>query len=228
MQAVILAAGRGVRMGKLTENTPKPMLELFGKPMLEWKLEMLPKAIDEVIFVIGYHGNQVEKHFGGQWKGLKITYVVQDELNGSGGAMFLVKDMLKGKALVTMGDDLYHPADLERLTHENIAVLGLEVENAEQYGLLETNAEGNLLKITERPHGRSTGIVNAAAYIFDEKFFRYPLIPISEKEYGLPQTLAEMGKEYPVKVVMATAWQPVGRPEDIEKGEAFLKKYWHS
>ena len=59
MQAVILAAGRGVRMGKLTENTPKPMLSLFGKPMLEWKLEMLPRVIDEVIFVIGYYGSQI-------------------------------------------------------------------------------------------------------------------------------------------------------------------------
>src|SRR3990167_3486353 len=219
MQAVILAAGRGVRMGKLTENTPKPMLMLFGKPMLEWKLEMLPRVIDEVIFVIGYHGSQVEKHFGEQWKGLKITYVVQDERNGTGGAMFLVKDILEGKALVIMGDDLYHPDDLERLSHEDVAVLGLQVQHAQQYGLLETNTGGNLLKITERPHGHTAGIVNTGAYILDEKFFRYPLVPISEKEYGLPQTLAEMGKEYPIKVIMATAWQPVGRPEDIEKGE---------
>ncbi|MDO8566489.1 MAG: nucleotidyltransferase family protein [Candidatus Moranbacteria bacterium] len=226
MQVVILAAGRGVRMGKLTENTPKPMLMLFGKPILEWKLEMLPKTIGEVIFVIGYHGNQIEKHFGAEWHGIKITYVVQEDRNGTGGAMFLVKDMMKGKALVLMGDDLYHPADLEQLTREDVAVLGLKVNNAQQYGLLETTEEGNLLKITERPHGHTVGIVNTGAYILDEKFFRYPLVPISEKEYGLPQTLAEMGKEYPVKVIMATAWQSVGCPEDIEKGEAFLKKYW--
>lgn len=215
-------------MGELTENTPKPMLSLLGRPLLEWKMEMLPQVIDEVIFIIGYHGNQIEKHFGEQWNGMKITYAVQDELNGTGGAMLLVKDMLEGKALVTMGDDLYHPADLERLSGEKLAVLGLEVQNAEQYGLLQTNADGNLLQITERPHGRATGIVNTGAYILDEKFFRYPLVSISPTEYGLPQTLAEMGKEYPVKVMMATAWQPVGRPEDIEKGETFLKKYWYA
>lgn len=226
MQAVILAAGRGVRMGKLTENTPKPMLLLFGKPILEWKLEMLPKAIDEVIFIIGYHGNQIEKHFGGEWHGIKITYVVQEERNGTGGAIFLTKDILKEKALVLMGDDLYHQADLERLLDEDTAVLGLMVNHAEQYGLLEKTPEGNLLKITERPHGFKMGIVNTGAYILDKRFFLYPLVPISETEYGLPQTLAEMGKEYPVKVMMATAWQSVGCPEDIEKGEAFLKKYW--
>lgn len=227
MQAVILAAGRGVRMGELTESTPKSMLALLGKPLLEWKMEMLPKSIDEVIFIIGYHGNQIEKHFGERWNGVKISYAVQDELNGTGKAITLVKGMLKGKVLVTMGDDLYHPADLEHLSHEDDAVLGLQVQNAGQYGLLQTNADGNLLQITERPHGCATGIVNTGAYILDEKFFRYPLVPISPTEYGLPQTLAEMGKEYPVKVMMATAWQPVGRPEDIEKGEAFLKKYWN-
>lgn len=228
MQAVILAAGRGVRMGKLTENTPKPMLTLLRRPLLEWKMEMLPKAIDEVIFIIGYRGNQIEKHFGERWNGVKISYVVQDELNGTGGAIALVKEMFEGKVLVTMGDDLYHPADLERLLGEDDAVLGLEVQDAKRYGLLQTNADGNLLKITERPHGRATGIVNTGAYILDEKFFRYPPVSISPTEYGLPQTLAEMGKEYPVKVMMATAWQPVGCPADIEKGEAFLKKYWHS
>lgn len=228
MQCVILAAGRGVRMGKLTENTPKPMLSLFGKPKLEWTLGMLPQTIDEVVFIIGYHGNQIEKHFGAWWNEVKVSYVVQDELNGTGGAILLVKDILKGKALVIMGDDLYRPADLERLMDEETAVLGLQVNNAQQYGLLETKPDGNLLKISERPHGRTEGIINTGAYMLDGKFFQYPLVPISETEYGLPQTLAEMGKEHSVKVIMATAWQSVGCPEDIEKGEAFLKKYWHS
>lgn len=213
-------------MGELTEHTPKPMLLLLGKPLLEWKLEMLPRSIDEAVLIIGYRGNQIEKHFGEEWNGLKISYVVQETLDGTGGAMFLIKDKLKGKALVTMGDDLYHPADLEKLLREDIAVLGLEVQDAEHYGLLETNADGSLLKITEKPHGFKTGIVNTGAYILDEQFFRYPLVAISETEYGLPQTLVEMGKEYPVKVMTATAWQPVGRPEDIEEGEAFLRKYW--
>lgn len=227
MQAVILAAGRGVRMGKLTENCPKPMLLLSGKPMLEWKLEMLPEAIDEVIFIVGYLSDQIEKYFGAEWKGRKIRYVRQEKLDGTGGAMMLVKEILHGPTLVMMGDDLYHSEDLSDLTRETSAVLGLEVNNAEQYGLLETDEAGNLLKITERPHGFETGIVNAAAYLLDMRYFSYPPVKFCETEYGLPQTLALMGRDAPVRVLKARAWQPIGKPEDIEKGEAFLKKYWN-
>lgn len=226
MQAVILAAGRGVRMGKLTENAPKPMLSLFGKPMLEWKLEMLPKTIDEVVLVIGYHGNQIEKYFGERWKGRKISYVVQDELNGTGGALALTVGILKGRFLVIMGDDLYKLEDLNDLLNEDLAMLALHVDDATLFGIVETTPGGQLISVMERPHGKKEALVSTNAFILNQKYFEYPPVRFSPTEYGLPQTLAEMGKEHPVKVVMATAWQPVGCPEDIEKGETFLKKYW--
>lgn len=226
MQCVILAAGRGVRMGTLTEKTPKPMLSLLGKPMLEWKLQMLPKAIDEVIFIIGYHGNQIEKHFGESWKGRKISYVVQSELNGTGGALALAKDVLDGRFLVIMGDDLYTLEDLNGLLDEELAMLALHVDDATLFGIVETTPEGQLISVTERPHGKKEALVSTNAFMLNKKYFEYPPVKFSPTEYGLPQTLAEMGKKHPVKVVMATAWQPVGKPEDIEKGEEFLKKYW--
>ena len=226
MQAVILAAGQGTRMGALTRETPKPMLRLLGTPMLEWKLAMLPEAIDEVIVIVGYLGEQIEAYFGNEWRGRKISYVYQKELNGTGGALTLTKDILSGPALVMMGDDLYHPEDLSDLTRETSAVLGLAVDDAEHYGLLEVDGAGHLAKITERPHGYRTGIVNTGAYLLHLHFFDYPLVPISETEYGLPQTLALMGQDTPVKVLSARAWQPVGKPDDIPLGETFLKQYF--
>jgi len=226
MQAVILAAGRGTRMGTLTENTPKPMLTLFGKPLLEWKIEMLPQAVDEVIFVIGYHGNQIEKYFGESWGNRKITYIVQEELNGTGGAILLTKDSVREKFLVMMGDDLYLREDIETLMDGESAVLGLAVENAEMYGLLETTDAGNLWKITERPHNKKTGTVNTGAYLLDKKFFDYEVEKTPNGEFGLPQALATMSQDFPVRVLSAHAWQPVGCPQDIALGEAFLQKYW--
>lgn len=225
MQAVILAAGQGTRMKGLTEKTPKPMLPLLGKPMLEWKLAMLPDVIDEVTLIVGYLGEQIETYFGSEWQGRKILYVYQKELNGTGGAVTLTKEILSGPVLVMMGDDLYHPEDLLDLTRETSAVLGFTVEHAEEYGLLEKDKNGNLAKITERPHNCATGIVNTGAYLLHPHFFDYPLVPITDTEYGLPQTLALMGKDVAVKVLHARAWQPVGKPEDIPLGEAFLKKY---
>ena len=64
MQAVILAAGHGTRMDELTTAVPKPMLEVAGKPLLEYKLDALPDHIDEVVLIVGYLGNVIRQHFG--------------------------------------------------------------------------------------------------------------------------------------------------------------------
>lgn len=225
MQAVILAAGRGVRMNDLTTECPKPMLPILGKPILQWKIEALPPDINEVIFVIGYRGDTIRNFFGTEWRGKRIIYIEQKELNGTGGAIVLARELIMGKFLVLMGDDLYHPEDLKNLIQESIAVLGFEVKNAEPYGLLEETPEHFLSRITERPHGMEKGIVNTGAYILDERYFLYPLIKCSATEYGLPQTLVRMGHDIPVKVCLARAWQPIGCPEHIPLGERFLKQY---
>lgn len=228
MQAVILAAGKGTRMRELCHNCPKPMIQLSGKPLLEWRIESLPESIDEVILIVGYLQEQIKEYFGDEWQGRKITYITQDTLNGTGGAIMLLKPYLTGNVLVTNGDDLYHPDDLKKLideASEGGAVIGMTVNDAEKYGLLEVHSDGSLLAITERPHDKRVGIVNTGTYIITPRFFDFPLVPITETEYGLPQTLALVARKYPVVVTEATAWQPVGCPEDIPFGEEFIEKY---
>jgi len=92
---VILAAGRGTRMNHLCNNCPKPMLAIQGKPKLEYTLDTLPENVDEVIFIVGYLKRIIQDHFGSEYKGKKIRYVEQKELNGTGGAIHLVKNMIQ-------------------------------------------------------------------------------------------------------------------------------------
>src|ERR1700689_506521 len=107
MQTVILAAGRGTRMGALTESTPKPLLEVAGKTLLEHKLDMLPYDVDEVIIIVGYLGGEIQKRFGGTYKDKHIFYVEQEKLDGTAGALWQARSVLEGQFLVMMGDDLY-------------------------------------------------------------------------------------------------------------------------
>ena len=72
MQVVILAAGHGTRMEELTTRVPKPMLDVAGKPLLEYKLEALPDEIDEIVIVTGYLGDFIKRHFGSSYIGKKI------------------------------------------------------------------------------------------------------------------------------------------------------------
>ncbi|NCO15304.1 hypothetical protein AUJ30_00355 [Candidatus Wolfebacteria bacterium CG1_02_39_135] len=232
MQAVVLAAGRGVRMGDLTNDSAKPMLKVNGKPILEYTLFNLPEEISEVIFVIGYKGDLIKSYFGDEWKGRKIKYVVQENLNGSAGALHQAKDFLEDKFLVLNGNDLYQRSDLEKfVNNEPSALLVKEIENPEKFGVVKTDDDGYLLEVIEsgRPRDKNLNLVNIGAYLLNKKFFDYQLAKksteISEKEFGLPQTLATMAKDCKIKVEKAEFWQPLGYPEDISKAEKIISQF---
>jgi bifunctional UDP-N-acetylglucosamine pyrophosphorylase/glucosamine-1-phosphate N-acetyltransferase len=82
MQAVILAAGRGTRMGKLTEHSHKTMLQVAGKTLLEHKFDVLPDDVAEIILVVGYLGETIRARFGDSYYGRKLTYVAQENIVG--------------------------------------------------------------------------------------------------------------------------------------------------
>ena len=95
MKLVILAAGKGSRMGTLGEATPKPILKYKGKNLIQHKLEQLPENIDEIIIVIGHLGEQIVETIGSEYNGIPVTYVWQKELLGTGHSLWTAKEYLK-------------------------------------------------------------------------------------------------------------------------------------
>ena len=230
MQVVIIAAGRGVRMGDLTNDTPKPMLKINGRPILEYILANLPDEISEVVLVIGYKGEIIKSYFGDQYKNKKISYIIQEDLNGSGDAVWQAKDLLKDKFLVLNADDLYCFSDLEKfIANEPPAILAKEMDNPGRFGVLKTDDNGHLLEIIETPQENYGNLVNIGAYLLNKNFFDYKLVKkskkISEKEFGLPQTMMKMNGDYKIKVAKAEFWQPLGYPEDIAKAEEVIGQF---
>lgn len=225
MQVVILAAGRGKRMRDLTKGTPKTMLKIKGKPILEHKINALPKEIKEIVFVIGYYGEHIMNHFKKYFNGRKITYVFQTELNGTGGALFLARSILKDKFLVMMGDDLYHKKDIKKLLKHDLAVLGKEVEDVSKFGIIKTGTKGHMTDIVEKPKRSKEKLANAGVYVMNKKIFDYDLVPIGGGEFGLPQTLAKMSKEHKVKVEKATLWHAISGAQDLAEAETVIHKF---
>ncbi len=107
--AVILAAGKGTRMGALSQSTPKPMLPVHGRPMLEHIIERLGiSGVDRYLIVTGYHREQIEDHFR-DWPG--VVFRVQDPVNGTGSAVRLARDFVQDEPFVlTFGDILCGPS----------------------------------------------------------------------------------------------------------------------
>src|SRR5262249_36369279 len=116
MDAIILAAGLGTRLRPHTLTTPKPLLPVRGRPILDWALGALPTCVDRVLVVVNYLAAQIESymreqtHFG-QWE-----TVLQERPRGTGDAFRCCRERLRtDRFLVLNGDDLYGAADLEGL-----------------------------------------------------------------------------------------------------------------
>lgn len=207
-------------MGDLTDLIPKPMLIVAGKTLIEHKLDALPDEVNEIVIVTGYQGELIRKTFGHSYKGKKITYAHQEELNGTGGALWLAAPQLSGRFLVMMGDDLYSKRDVEAcLASPDWAVLIEKTENMGMGGKMLVNESDCITGIEEGDHRGTAGLMNTNLHVLDMHLFDHPLIPKApgSYEYGLPHTVlaAAEAEHIPVHAVYATDWLQITAPEDI-------------
>ncbi len=211
-------------MGALTESTPKPMLLLNGRPVLEHILDRLPPEVDEVILVVGYLGGVIQKHFGGEYKGKRILYVEQNELNGTAGALWCAKDLLSDPFLVLNGDDIYATSDIEKCFAHEWAVLVYKMDTLEGASVAFGKDHVVTAIIENDGRERESGFANAALYFLQSSIFEYPLVPKAEGsgEFGLPQTIIAAG--LPLVAVPAHSWIRLTEPADIQKAEAILSE----
>src|SRR5215468_8682911 len=111
MDAIIMAAGLGTRLRPHTLHTPKPLLPIRGRPILDWALGALPPAVDRVLVVVNYLAEQIEAYLGKQTHFSRWEAVRQEVPRGTGDALRSCRDRLQSDHfLVLNGDDLYGAA----------------------------------------------------------------------------------------------------------------------
>jgi NDP-sugar pyrophosphorylase family protein len=115
-QVVILAGGLGTRLGELTQETPKPMIMVKGKPFLEWQLEFIKEqGLKKILLLTGYRGDKIKEYFGdGKSRGLDIEYSMEKEPLGTGGALLNAKHLLEIEFLLMFGDS-FLPVDYKKM-----------------------------------------------------------------------------------------------------------------
>ena len=231
MQAVILVAGRGTRMKELTEGVPKGLLQVAGRSLLEYALDVLPENVDEVIFIVGYLGSMIHDKFGAEYFGKRILYIEQEELNGTAGALWLAQDVLKDRFIVMNGDDIYDRADVVRITRaKDWALLVTRVPHMNEGGKVIMNKKGLITNIVEGEHDGKPSLMSANVFLLDTRIFSSKLIPKApdSSEYGLPQTMLVASKQLGIVIepIAATNWIQISRPEDLRKAEEILASHF--
>jgi bifunctional UDP-N-acetylglucosamine pyrophosphorylase/glucosamine-1-phosphate N-acetyltransferase len=217
MQTVVLAAGRGSRMEPLTTTTPKPMLPVAGRPLVEHTARgAVAAGASSLVFVVGYRGDTVREHFGASYDGVPISYAEQDQQHGTADALSAASDHLDGPFVVLNGDDLYDPTSLAGLYGDSPAVGGYSVEDPTAYGVLSVDA-GEVIDITEKPADPPSNVVNTGAYRFPAVAAEWAATvdrsPRGEQE--ITDLLARVIKEFDVGLVPVERWLGVGRPWEL-------------
>jgi dTDP-glucose pyrophosphorylase len=226
-RAVLLAAGKGTRMGAITEEMPKPLLPVRGKPLMEHVMEQLAEAgIRRFLIVVGFQGEQIERHFA-KWK-LPAEFRLQEPVNGTGSAARLAKEFTGGEPfLLSFGDCLCSAAEYVRclgILRDNpatAAVLAAKDVADPYLGAAIYEQDGCVTRIIEKPPKGSsaTGWGSAGFYGFRPVIFEYleKLTPSVRNEYEITSAFEMMladGLELRISPVEGD-WRDVGRPEDL-------------
>ena len=220
--AIIMAGGLGSRLGTLTQNTPKPLLPVGGKPVIARIAEQLKShGIEEIYISINYKGSQIKKWFEeNPINGAQISYLEEKEFLGTAGALSLLPNKPSNPFIVINGD-IISPVSFGSLlefhqqSHKSMTLCTREFNFQVPYGVLKLNGS-QLVSIEEKPSQNI--FINAGIYVINPELLKY--IP-EKNRFDMPELINIAIKEgneiacYPV----SDYWLDIGTPQDYIKAD---------
>lgn len=211
MDAVLLAAGLGTRLRPHTETTPKPLLPVQGRPILDWTLAALPREVDRVVVVTHYLAEQVDAYLGQQTHFKEWATVPQGNPQGTGDALRKCQGQIRSeKFLVINGDDLFGAADLATLAACPAGVIVQEVQEPKKFGIAFLKPDGTLQQLLEKPDLPAPQLANTGAYVFPRSVFEIEITRSKRGEYEITDYVTQLAARQPFHVVRSTFWYPIG------------------
>jgi mannose-1-phosphate guanylyltransferase len=245
MKAVILVGGEGTRLRPLTCNTTKAMVPILNMPFLEYVLRYLKgHGIKDVILAMSYLPDRIQGHLGdGAELGVRLSYAIEKEPLGTGGAIKNVEARLNEPFFVLNGDvltsiDLAAMMKNHRKFKPRVSIALTPVDDPTIYGVVETDHKDMVKRFVEKPSldEVTTNMINAGIYIIDPAVLGYipPATPSMVERHLFPLLLdkGEPILSYPSD----SYWIDIGTPEkylkahhDLLSGEApALAAYWNN
>jgi glucose-1-phosphate thymidylyltransferase len=235
MKAVVLAAGKGTRLRPLTEEKPKVMVEVDGKPLLTHSFEqLLDLGADELVVVVGYQKEDIISHYDDEFQGVPITYTHQREQQGLAHALLTAQEHIDDDFMLMLGDNIFR-ANLEdvvkrqREQRTDAAFLVEEVptEEASRYGVCDTNDYGEIVEVVEKPDDPPSNLVMTGFYTFSPAIFHAAKLvkPSNRGEYEISDAIDLLLKSgRTIDAIQLDGWRvDVGYPEDRDRAEEKLQ-----
>lgn len=227
VDALIMAGGRGERLKPLTDTTPKPLLKIGDKPIIEYNIDRLAAfGIDDIWLSVRYLGEQLEEYFGdGSDKGIRVKYVWEKEPLGTAGALGLIDDFVHDHILM-MNSDLLTTIDFEdfflffQKEEADLAVACIPYQVNIPYAVMETE-EKKVTGLKEKP--TYTHYSNAGIYLMKKEVIDH--LPKSShfNATDLMELLIAQGKKV-VAYPLLGYWLDIGKHEDYNKAQKDLKQ----
>jgi mannose-1-phosphate guanylyltransferase len=223
-QAVVLAGGEGTRLRPLTNNRPKPLLPILGRPCVEYTLRALGAAgIQKVYLACGYKSTDVVKALGeGEKLGIDLVYAFEEVPMGTAGAVKLLENELPESFVVAMGDvlmdiDFEHLIRFHTESKATATIALTEVEQPEQFGIVGIEENGRISRFKEKPRKEEafSNLINAGVYVLQREAFSF--VPEATKfdfsKNLFPRLMAEGSPLYGSK--LRGMWHDIGNPNDL-------------
>ncbi len=227
---VIMAGGMGTRLRPHTENCPKPLLPVAGKPMLEHIIERAKQeGFNQFVLAIHYLGHMIEDYFGnGERLGVQINYLREEAPLGTAGALSLLNPIPNAPFVVTNGDvmtDIRYGELLDfHIRHAAAATMAVRVHEWQHpFGVVQMQGV-NIVGFEEKPTARSH--INAGVYALDPAALD---VLTADNRCDMP-TLFERLQAQTKRTVaypMHEPWLDVGRAEDFSKAQKQFSNYHH-
>lgn len=168
MKAIIPLAGKGTRLRPLTHHTPKPLLKVAGKPILSYLLDdVLALGVEEMVLIVGYLQDVMREYIETEYPQINAHFVVQEEQNGTAGAVALAEPWADEDLLILFSDTLFD-ADLslaQRIPEGDGGILwAKEVEDYQRFGVIVTREDGTMERIVEKPSEPVSKLANIGVY----------------------------------------------------------------
>ncbi|OOZ57905.1 nucleotidyltransferase family protein [Solemya velum gill symbiont] len=228
MEAIVLAGGSGTRLRQVVADVPKPMAPIAGRPFLEILLNSLAhKGFHRVILSLGFMAEKISSHFGPNFAGMELVYVVEDQPMGTGGGARLAMEQVTLDHVFVFNGDTFLDLEVDLLEQQwsiNLRplIVGREVPDTARYGRLLVS-EGMATGFTEKGVVEP-GLINAGCYVLRrDQLDNYPVEEAFsiETDYLVPAVTA---KKFDV-FVSRGQFIDIGVPEDYLKAQVLLENY---